>query len=584
MSNKNFFGKRALRPEEMPFICAGDVETAGLGGELLSIQWGTSADDIKVDTSADMVANFFNDLLDNPKPCIWFFHFGQYDWRYFLDYITENNLLVDVGMRTENDIYEIRVRRNSKDDWSIMRDSFALWSHPLADLADRFCPEIPKQEIDIENFNPLDPVHIEYAKRDVEILLRGLPRLYDMVHDHFNVYPSATAAGTAMKAWQESLDSEVMYDAQKYDEVELFIREGYYGGLVFLTTNRVLSDVETYDVNSSYPYQMETHGVPYGRAIYTTEFEPHYAGFYRVSVKAPDDLVVPILPARNERGFMRWYRGVFDTVVTVQELQFATQHGYEVLKVHEGFIFEDIVFPFSNVVSKCRELRFNNPKSAVDQLAKLVQNSLYGRYASRRERTRLLLASGLDLDNDFDGVIPFDDEGQWVIKKELDETMKCLPQWAAYITANARLHLLKAVYSVGVENVYYGDTDSITIRKGLGHLLSTGKEYGQWKLDKEWSTFRAIAPKVYSGILTDGTFTGAAKGLPKRGVSDNTWRDLLESGTSSADALSLDSLKTAIKNGVKPARVLTRRSSSLDNSINYEINGRGDVRVKYATG
>jgi len=576
----DYYGRKAVRGEDDILVCAGDVETEGLGGKLLMVQWGFLGQ-IKYSSAPTMVEEFFKDFLSLPKPAVWYFHFAQYDWRYFLDYITEAGLIVEIAMRTETDIYEIRCKRNEEDEWSIMRDSYALWSHPLEKLAKSFCPEYLKLSIDIENFDPNNPEHIEYAKRDVQILLVGLPRLFDMINNHFSVNPSATAAGTALKAWQKTLSKDQIYDCSKWGPTEVFIRQAYYGGLVFLTSNRAHENCVTYDRNSSYPAAMLEHGVPCGRPQYTTDYEENYPGIYRVRVKAPDDLIVPILPARNQRGALRWYRGEFETVVTTMELQFAARHGYEILDLYEGVFFERIEFPFTDFINLCRLIRKEFKGQTEEQVAKLMQNSLYGKFGSRRERTRLLSCNELDED-ELIGAVPFDPAGLWYVKKELDAEMRCMPQWAVFITANARLALLEEVYAVGPENVIYGDTDSITLKAGFEHHINEGEEYGQWKREKEWQIFRAIAPKVYSGILKDGTFKGAAKGLPKKGVTEKQWRELLEYGNTSAECMSLASLKVAMREGVKPAQTLIRRSSTLDKSVNFGVGENGQVRVKYA--
>lgn len=585
----DYYARKAVRFDDDILVCAGDVETEGLGGKLLSLQWGYLGQ-IRYECGPDMVEKFFDEFLTMPKPAIWYFHFAQYDWRYFLEYMQESGLIVEIGMRTETDIYEIRVRRSEDDPWCVMRDSYALWSHPLKKLAEHFCPEIPKLEIDIENFNPHDPEHIEYAKRDVQILLLGLPRLFDMISEHFGVNPSATAAGTALKAWQKTLPKDKIYDCQQWGEIEAFIRQGYYGGLVFLTSNKAHENCVTFDRNSSYPAAMLEHGVPCGNPKYTKDFEENYPGIYRVRVKAPDNLIIPILPARNSRGAMRWYRGEFETVVTGQELQFATQHGYEILELYEGFFFDRIEFPFEDFINHCRFIRSAFAGQTAEQVAKLMQNSLYGKFGSRRERMRLIHHSHMKED-EFIGAIPFDERGIWYSKKELDEEMRCLPQWAVFITANARLALLKEAYAIGPEYVIYGDTDSLTLLAGHEGAISEGKEYGQWKREKEWQIFRAVAPKVYSGILAKdsgkykaGEFLGAAKGLPRKGVGPRQWEELLLNGETSAETLSLASLKIAMKKGVKPAIKLLRKSSTLDNSMNFDVDEFGAVRVKYANG
>lgn len=588
----DYYARKALRVEDDIVVGAIDVETDGLGGKLLMVQWGIFGE-IKTASGPDMVDVMFQDVVQWPKPAIWYSHFAQYDWRYFMGYLVEKGYEINIGMRTDNDVYEIRIT-NSDGDTVILRDSYALWNSPLEKLAKTFCPEIPKLKIDIEHFNPLDPEHIKYAKRDVLILLVGLPRLFDMIKEHFGVNAGATTAGTALKAWQKTLGKEEIYDCSTYGPREAFIRQAYYGGIVFLTNCVKQTDCETYDYNSSYPACMETYGVPYGRIAETTDWQSGLPGIYRCRVRAPKDLIVAILPARDSRGYMKWYQGEFDTVVTNEELIFAAKHGYEILEIYEGICFEETVYPFDEIIGHCKLLRQEFKDLPVEALAKLIQNALYGKYGARRERLRVMHISSME-DEDYIGAMPMDDEGEWYIRKEFDEDMRCLPQWSVFITAHARLKLLAAVYSVGPENVIYGDTDSITLKKGFGHLLDVGSKYGQLKLEKEWSEFRAVGPKQYSGILgadimnSDGTvkmakgsYLGAAKGLAKKAMKDENWKQLLEDGQTQATTLSIDSLRVSMRKGVKPARTLTRVSSNIDNSSNFDALPNGNVRVKFA--
>ena len=573
-----YYAAKAVRGDDEIMVAAGDVETDGLGGKLLMVQWGFMGQ-VFYSSSETMVQEFFDFASQLPQPVIWYFHFGQYDWRYFLDYFIDNEIEIDIGMRSDVDIYQIKFK-GVGGKWCIMRDSYALWPSPLEKLADAFCPEIPKMKIDIENFNPHDPEHIKYAKRDIEILLTGMPRLFDMMYQHFGINAGATTAGTALKAWQKSLGKDEIYDCSTWNSQEAFIRQAYYGGLVFLTSTEMVNNAETYDINSSYPDSMERYGVPFGRAIATTDFQNGKMGIYRCRVKAPDDLIVPIIPARNEKGGMRWYKGEFDTVCTSVELIFAAKHGYEILEVYEGIFFEETIFPFSDFIWHCKMIRSEFKGLSQEALAKLMQNSLYGKYGARRERTRMMSAYSMD-EGDFIDSTPYDDAGNWYLTKEFDDEMNCQPAWAVFITAHSRIKLLNTVYKIGAENVLYGDTDSITVREGFGHLVDQGLEYGQWKKEKVWRKFRAIAPKVYAGILEDGTFTGAAKGLPRKGITDKNWNELLEDGESQATTLSLPSLRVAMKKGVSAATELTRVSSSLNNSSNYIAMQGGAVRVKY---
>ena len=575
----DYYAWKAVRNEDDPCIAAIDVETEGLGGKLLMVQWGIFGE-VKYATGPDMLDRMFDEVMACPKPVIWYSHFAQYDWRYFLDYFLAKEWEIEIGMRTDTDIYEIRIM-NDEGDSVVLRDSYALWNSPLEKLASTFCPEFPKLEIDVANFDPENPAHIEYAKRDVLILLVGLPRLFDMIGEHFGVVAGATTAGTSLKAWQRTLEREEIYNASDYGPQEEFIRQAYYGGLVFLTDTNIHKNAVTYDINSSYPSVMYDHGVPYGRVFESDDYESGLMGIYRCRVKAPDNLIIPILPARNARGAMRWYKGEFDTCVTSVELIFAVKHGYEVLEIYEGICFEDVVYPFNTMIDLCKMLREGYKGTATEAVAKLMQNSLYGKFGTRRERLRMMNVKAMEED-DFENARPYDESGNWYVKKELDDEMRCLPQWAVFITAHARLKLLSTIYAIGPEHVLYGDTDSITVKAGHDACVDSGSKYGQWKLEKEWAEFRAIAPKVYTGILQNGKRLGAAKGLPRKGITDENWKELLETGESSATTISIDSLRVAMKNGVRPARQLVRKSSNLDNSSNFVALPDGTVSLKYA--
>lgn len=590
MRKLTYYGPDTLRGDDEIMVAGFDTETDGLGGKLLSIQYGF-ADDIVFDDSPQMLDNFFEHFFRLPFPVVHFGHFAQYDWRYMMNYIIEHRLDAYISMRNDNDVYQITIKRDGKK--YVMRDSYALWNSPLEKLAKSFCPELPKLEIDFDKvvFDPKNPEHISYAIRDVKILLVGLPRLASMLSRHFGVNPNATFASTSVKGWQYTLPKGTKYDSSKYGEQEVFIRQAYYGGLVFLTNTNLQTDCVTYDINSSYPYAMMKYGVPYGRVGESKDYQDGRMGIYRCRVRAPDNLVVAILLARDHRGSMRQYRGTFETVCTNRELIFAAQNGYEIEEIYEGLVWEETIFPFTPFIEKCKSIRseFKRPASegmaAEEYLAKFMQNSLYGKFGSRRERFRLMAAHTMS-EEDLDGAEAWDENGDWYVKRnELDKDMRCNPSWAVFITAHARLRLLQAVYSAGVENVIYGDTDSITLKKGEHEKhIEAGDDYGQWKREKEWKEFKAIAPKVYSGILSDGRYVGAAKGLPrgKGKLTEKHWRELLTEGSTSAHAMSLSSLRVSMRTGVKPATKLLRKSSTLNNSTNFEQLPNGQVRTKIA--
>ncbi|MHB1222394.1 MAG: DNA polymerase, partial [Gammaproteobacteria bacterium] len=461
-------------------FAAFDTETDGLGGKLLSIQCGAE-NERNFLTGPDMLDNFFAFLADYPKPYIHYAHFAQYDWRYILDYMEQNKIKCEMSMRTERDIYQIKVF--IADSECIMRDSFALWPGTLADLSKSFCPHLPKLEIDIANFDENNPAHIKYAMRDIEILLTGLPKLNELIQETFDVSINATTASTALKSWQHTLDPKEIYNGAKGGVIEDFTRQAYYGGIVFLTTTRLSYDCETYDINSSYPYVMSEFDFPDGVASSSKNYGLDKFGIYKCRVRSPNDLVIPIIPARDSWGRMRWLSGEFDTVCTNVELIFAAKHGYEIIKIYEGIVFSSRVTPFANFVNKCKSVRKEYKGRPQEAIAKLMQNSLYGKFGSRRERVELFHP---ETQKDSIGAYPFNNSEYWYTRTMHNDDMLVKPEWAVFITAFARIRLLETAYAVGVENVLYGDTDSLTVYAGNSENIDCGVDYGQFKLEKRW--------------------------------------------------------------------------------------------------
>lgn len=575
MKNKRplLYQRKNVRNSEIEFA-AFDTETEGLGGKLLSIQCGCM-DERNFFSGPNMLEKFFEFLRCYPKPVIHYAHFAQYDWRYILDYIEKNEIKCALSMRTERDIYQIKILGEKSSEDIIMRDSFALWPGTLKGLAESFCPDLPKLEIDIENYNPNNPDHREYAMRDIEILIVGLKRLDLMLREYMGVGVAATTASTAMKSWQNSLRSDEIYNGSRNGEIEDFIRSAYYGGIVFLTTTRLIVNCETFDINSSYPYVMSTMLMPDGVPVRSTRWNSAHFGIYKCVVRAPDNLVIPILPSRNKNGSMRWLSGEFETICTNVELIFAAKHGYEIIEITEGILFPLKVSPFSPFVEKCKSLRKEHKGQPPEQIAKLMQNSLYGKFGSRRERTELFHPEN---QQDELGAFPFNGSEYWFTRTQPnDEDMLVKPEWAVFITAFARLRLLETAYSVGIENIVYGDTDSLTVLAGNADKIDVGEDYGQFKLEKCWQSFRAIAPKVYVGILDNGEMKGRAKGMPKKSMGNQQWEELYERGVTVCDYDTLPSLFTHIKQSGSELKRVSRVSSSLNKSINFKSNDFGDV-------
>ncbi len=503
-------------------VCAWDVETDGLNGELLAVSWATPDSDPEI-RGPEALEDFFTTLERYPSPFVWYAHNAQYDWRYILPELVKR-YSCEFFTRSGTDIFAIKC---TTDCGSVidMRDSYAVWEGSLKSLLEAFAPNTPKLSLDFskEVFDITNPRHADYSLRDAEGLQIAMTNYRTQFAELFECGLGFTSAGSAQKAWRKTL-SEPFYCLSRNLEEQL--REAYYGGVVFLTSNQLHENCKTFDINSSYPAGMITSGVPYGHPIRKTQLDFSRPGFWWVTVRAPENLPIPVLPARDDNGVTRWPLGTFETAVSSIELAFAIEVGYDIISVSHGIVFEKLVKPFDTFINKCRSIRLSPTATDAHKLtAKMMQNSLYGKFGTKVER-REIIAANPD-EQDCVGYELLEDLPlycQWVD----DEQTLRMVQWAAWITAEARVRLLRAAYAGGAEAVLYGDTDSLTVTEAFNvSALDVGAEYGQWKLEKVWKAFRPHAPKVYAGILENGDVVGRAKGMPRKIMGAEQYKKIL---------------------------------------------------------
>ncbi len=570
-------------------ICALDFETEGLGGRELCVSWAILTLDGQiqesgVDCEDGFIERLMHLILSIGSNTVWYSHNAQYDWRYLMNYIIQERakLLPQFGMRTADSVYQIVLHPYADAEQEIvLRDSFALWVDNLEGLTKTWAPDHAKLSGTIkfdegEIFNTQNPQHLEYALRDSEALALAMFNLNKRIEELYGVPIGHTVAGTAVKAWRRTLEEPHFTHRPSME----FCRKAYYGGLVFLTDTNKHINVSSYDINSSYPNVMQKYGVPEGTPLKTRKwYTKEFPAIYHCRITAPDSIRVPIIPSRNVHGLTRWMTGRIETHVTNAELEFALKHGYTDLEIIDGFVWENFYFPFDAFVEQAKSIRAEFKGKPSEQLAKRIQNSLYGKMGTKQERNDVFIP--VDLEDTFDAT-PLDDNDIFWVRKEFDEDILCNPAWAAFITAHGRLELLRNVYDIiGVEHCLYGDTDSITVTEDADVSgIDIGNEYGQFKRDKEWACFRAIAPKVYAGKMK-GTekWKGACKGIPLK-AAKNHFEELYHQKMISSEYETLQSFWVGIKKGFTPAHIATRISTDIANSGSWELRADGTIWPK----
>lgn len=321
-----------------------------------------------------------------------------------------------------------------------------------------------------------DPSWLTYNRRDCVLLYDVLQVAHDVVENEFGGEMGLTAPATAMRTFRRAfLKAPISRDTATH----AFVREGYFGGRteVLISEGHHLSD---FDLNSSYPAAM-MQPMPVGDAQTWGAEEPprewreQRIGFCRVTALVPDDISLPPLPVRADGAYFPKESGLdgkllFPTgrlqgVWEWGELQNALEHGCTILDWHESVWYRagPLLSEFVEKLYRYRDKahcfrcghaiandyhchRCNEPGYllGLDAWAKLLLNSLYGKYGQRAERLSYHYLGDPELP---EGSMPLcsDDPNCpiWVAHTEVDSPF-IMPQIAARVTSLGRVALYRA--------------------------------------------------------------------------------------------------------------------------------------------
>lgn len=293
---------------------------------------------------------------------------------------------------------------------------------------------------------------------------------------------------------------------------EYNIRKSYTGGAVdvYIPQYKDKGLLYSYDVNSLYPSVMLNNPMPVGQPIAflgnIRAVDPNAFGFFYCKIRSPDYLEHPILQRtvktsdgmRTIAGLGSWHgwiaSGEMDNAITI---------GYSFEILH-GYLFEkgDL---FSGYVNKMYNLRMEYEKGTpMNLIAKLLMNSLYGKFGMRTDITKVEV---FDCSTD-DGVLALDeaietygeaihdsiriDDIFYIVRdsmldliynseEEMYHGANVNIAIASTITAGARVFM-----SIFKNNpnfkLYYSDTDSAVVDTILPASI-VGEGLGQLKLE-----------------------------------------------------------------------------------------------------
>ncbi|ARM70154.1 DNA polymerase [Bacillus phage Harambe] len=478
-----------------------------IDGKFENYKEGNNIDEFMEWTEQEQGDLYFHNLrFDGEFIVNWLLHKG-YRFNNTRKAGTFNAVISSMGQWYKIDIYY--GREGKKVFKTSIYDSLKKLPFPVKTIAKAFKLPIEKGDIDYDAPRPvghqITPDESKYIKNDVEIIARAL-------HSQLNTakLTKMTIGSDALDGFKHSLHKSPKVSKRMYDHhfpvisnaIHEEFKKAYRGGFTWANpkyAGKVIGNGLVFDVNSLYPSVMYDKPLPYGLPVpFSGEYEydethPLFIQHIKCGFELKDGHIPTIQIKKNFRFADNEYLhssegNILDLHVTNVDLALIKEH-YTLYEEEylQGYKFKQVTGLFKNYIDYWSDKKINAEDPAIRQMAKLMLNSLYGKFGTSIDVT------GKEVFLKEDGSTGFR-KGQ---KEERDPVY--MPM-GAFITAYARDVTIRTAQKC-YDRILYCDTDSI-------HLVGTeipeaikdrihDKKLGYWAHESTFWRAKFIRQKTY---------------------------------------------------------------------------------------
>ena len=251
-----------------------------------------------------------------------------------------------------------------------------------------------------------------------------------------------------------------------------------------------------------------------------------YEGFILAKI-TPSELKYPILPQRLDKKLM-FTNCIRTQVYTLPELRYAFKMGY-IIEPIKGLLFSESDDIFTDFVQPLF-IEKSHSTGGKRKASKIALNSCYGKFGQSYHRKAPLVHYFKSEKEQFEFIQDHPDmknfkavhnknSNLWIVYEIIENTMMkpfMNVSISSYITAYSRIELHKQLQFCEDNNieVYYCDSDSITVAQENMKLIKLGKKLGNWDIEQTFEKVKFMAPKSYLAIQ-DGKPFLKMKGINK---------------------------------------------------------------------
>lgn len=431
-------------------------------------------------------------------------------------------LITDDGL-----FYSIEVcfhrHKSKKFEKVVFYDSLKKLPFKVAVIAKAFELKMSKGEIDYKAHRPkgyeLTAEEKEYIVTDCQIVAEALKIQFEQG------LKKMTNASDALNGYKNIIGKDTFdkWFPQLPIELDADIRRAYKGGYVYMPPwrkNKRGLFGKQYDINSLYPWAMYTCLLPYGYPMYfegAPDPDENYPLFI-IHMKCTFELKPKHLPTLQLKNNRRYLETEYLTTSRVQVGKswenepvemWLTSVDYQLLLDHynlgdvtylNGFKFKATVGMFKDYIDYWMHIK-ETTTGALRQLAKLMLNSLYGKFATNPKARKKY--PYLDEDN----VVRYK-YSEYELRDPVYTAMGC------FITAYARDKTIRSAQA-NYDRFIYADTDSLKLTgyETPENLDIHPTRLGAWKDEGDFTDSKWIRAKTYM-VTVDGKTKVTCAGMP----------------------------------------------------------------------
>lgn len=471
--------------------------------------------------TVDNMDDFMAWLESSDADCI-YWHNLKHDYPYLIYWLHEHGYTYTDKPSQPGEYTSLITDRNVWFYGSIVfpskvvevRDSYKKIPMSVAKMGKSYNIPVTKGDCDYRKYRPIgyqpEPDEIEYIHRDTEVVARVLD-----IHIK-NGMTKLTAPADALEEYKHRCKNYEKIFATKFwnthTNVEAFCRKSYVGGISWVNPEikgKVVRHGVVYDYNSMYPSVMIKYPYPIGIPVRFYDKIPNgyplYIARCKVNISRMPGHIACIRNPESHEWIEESYEG--ELVLTSIDIEILRNNYYMesgTIDVIEGYAWKEERGIFDDYVQYWGYQKINAVDENLKQLAKLMLNSLYGKFGTKLIRCRK--------------AITFNDNGIMKLRTEEPTEGKAIcVAIASFITAYARKELVETA-----NNCYgfsYCDTDSLHLASLDGKCAKfvgpiDQRKFCCWKKESTFVRAKYLRQKTYIEERPNGKLDIAACGCP----------------------------------------------------------------------